>query len=203
MCGVHTKPAKPNPAIRAFAAAKVCCQPCATRGRPSSFSHNASGSSPSAVSRNSRARERGPIPFSARAAAERLGATLLHATLTPPGADLYTTYRALLDQPGILVFDRCYLSELVYGPLYRGHSRLTYQQTAALTRNVTERHGIFVHVTAPPEHIHRRLATRAEPNPPDLNEITEICARYDDLFRVIATLAAVTRIDTNHPNENP
>ncbi|MFI6079207.1 hypothetical protein ACIA5C_47675 [Actinoplanes sp. NPDC051343] len=74
---------------------------------------------------------------------------------------------------------------------------------AALTRHVTDHGGIFVHVTAPPEQIRRRLAARAEPNPPGVNEITQICARYDDLFRVIATLATVVGIDTNHPNKDP
>jgi len=139
----------------------------------------------------------------AEAVVHHLNATLIHSTLTPPGSDLHATYSRLLDQPGRLVFDRCFLSELIYGPLYRGHTRLTYQQMAALIRRVVERNGIFVHVTAPPAQIRRRLAERNEPNPPALDEITLICARYDELFRAVETIAPIVRITTNHPNGNP
>ena len=65
MCGEQVNPGRPIPAIRAFAAANVCSQPCAARGIPSSFNHNAKGSNPAEAGRNNRARARGPIVFNA------------------------------------------------------------------------------------------------------------------------------------------
>ena len=138
----------------------------------------------------------------ATAAAERTGATLIHSTLTPPGTDLPTAYSDLLNQPGRLVFDRCFLSELVYGPIYRGHARLTYQHMTALVRKVIDRRGVFVHVTAPAAEIRRRLAARGERNLPSLDELTLIGDRYDDLFRAIETMTTVLRITTSHPDED-
>ncbi|PHQ51980.1 hypothetical protein BLA24_07925 [Streptomyces cinnamoneus] len=43
--------------------------------------------------------------------------------LTPDHQDLTHRYRTLLHQPGRLILDRCFLSELVYGPLRRGTMR--------------------------------------------------------------------------------
>ncbi|GAA5707333.1 MULTISPECIES: hypothetical protein [Streptomyces] len=48
----------------------------------------------------------------------------VHSPRTPDHQDLVSRYRELLARPGRLVLDRSFLSELVYGPLYRGHSRL-------------------------------------------------------------------------------
>lgn len=138
----------------------------------------------------------------ATATAERTGATLIHSTLTPPGTDLPTTYSNLLNQTGRLVFDRCFLSELVYGPIHRGHTRLTYRHMTTLVRKVVDRRGVFVHVTAPPAEIRRRLAARREDDLPSLDALTLVCDRYDELFRAIETIATVLRISTSHPDED-
>jgi thymidylate kinase len=138
----------------------------------------------------------------ATATAERTCATLIHSTLTPPGTDLPTAYSNLLDQPGRLVFDRCFLSELVYGPIYRGHARLSYQHMTTLVRKVIERRGVFVHVTAPAAEIRRRLAARGENDLPSLDDLGLICDRYDDLFRAIETMTTVLHISTSHPDED-
>jgi len=117
-------------------------------------------------------------------------------------SDLPTAYGNLLNQPGRLVFDRCFLSELVYGPIYRGHARLTYQHMTTLVRKVIDRRGVFVHVTAPAAEIRRRLAARGEHDLPSLDDLALICDRYDDLFRAIETMTTVLRISTSHPDED-
>lgn len=137
----------------------------------------------------------------AEATAQHTNAALIHSTLTPPGTDLVTTYNCLLDRTGRLVFDRCFLSELVYGPLYRGRTRLTYQHMATLVRRVVSRNGIFVHVTAPATVIRRRLAARGE-QLPELDEIALVCHRYDELFRAVRTMADVLLITSDHPDED-
>jgi thymidylate kinase len=138
----------------------------------------------------------------AEATAQNINASLIHSTLTPPGTDLVTTYHCLLEPAGRLVFDRCFLSELVYGPLYRGHTRLTYQHMATLVRHVVARNGIFVHVTAPANVIRQRLVARGERHLPDLDEIELVCDRYDELFRAVRTMAKVLLITTDHPDED-
>ncbi len=53
------------------------------------------------------------------------GFTIVHSGRTPDGVDLAERYRQILSQPGRLALDRSFVSELVYGPLRHGGSRLT------------------------------------------------------------------------------
>ena len=57
----------------------------------------------------------------AAALAARHGHAIVHATRSPEGTDLFAKYHAILARPGPLVLDRSFVSELVYGPLDRGH----------------------------------------------------------------------------------
>jgi thymidylate kinase len=67
-----------------------------------------------------------------------------------PGS-LYRHYRAQLleaidfrDTAGISTYiDRSFLSELIYGSLYRGHSRITIRQARRLER-LADRHGVVL-----------------------------------------------------------
>ncbi|RSN69765.1 hypothetical protein [Actinomadura sp. WAC 06369] len=58
--------------------------------------------------------------------AQHHGFQLVHATRTPDGVDLAERYRTILAIPGRIILDRCFISELVYGPLLHGRSRLTF-----------------------------------------------------------------------------
>src|SRR5207253_5511282 len=61
---------------------------------------------------------------------------------------------------GPLALDRCFLSELVYGPLYRSRSRITWDDVLDLTQTVVAHLGVFVHLTATAETTIERLAAR-------------------------------------------
>jgi thymidylate kinase len=124
------------------------------------------------------------------------GAKVRHSPITPPGIDLLSWYHDILSQPGPLILDRCFLSEPVYGPLYRARSRLTAADITQLTRHVTERNGIFVHVTADPLVLHRRLLARTETNAPTLAEVTRIVLAYEKTFDQLQAVAACVRVDT-------
>lgn len=132
----------------------------------------------------------------AQAIAARRHAEIRHSALTPPGVDLFTCYRTLLSRPGPLILDRGFLSESVYGPIYRGRSRLTAPEVAQLIQQVTDRNGVFVHVTADPTVLHRRLCQRRETAAPDVAELTRIVRAYDRTFADLGTVAPCIRIDT-------
>lgn len=87
--------------------------------------------------------------------------------------------------------------------MYRGRSRLVHQDMALLVNRVAARNGIFfMYVRTPPREIIRRLRLRGDPSIPGNDEITQICTRYDEVFRVVDTMAEVVRIVTNHPDED-
>ncbi|WP_405775562.1 hypothetical protein [Streptomyces sp. NBC_01538] len=112
------------------------------------------------------------------------GFTAVHSPRTPDHQDLTHRYRDLLAQPGQLVLDRSFVSELVYGPLYRDRSRLTWDQALDLADLVTARDGVFLHLTAPAAVVHRRLMAR-DGQAPELEEIAALGDAYERVFRVL------------------
>jgi thymidylate kinase len=119
----------------------------------------------------------------------------VHATLTPAGTDLFVKYQAMLARPGPLVLDRSFVSELVYGPVDRGYSRLTFGQAARLAAATARRGGILVHLIGQPDQIAARLLAR-DGHTPELRRIAELITAYTDVFTRLADHAPVTTIDT-------
>jgi len=124
------------------------------------------------------------------------GFASVHSVRTPDHLDLAGRYRDLLQQPGRLVLDRCFISELVYGPLRRGRSRLTWTQALDLAESVASRDGVFLHLTAPPSVIHARLIQR-DGTAEDLTELTAIVSSYHRAFGTISSYAPVLTFDTS------
>ncbi|NBM15981.1 hypothetical protein [Streptomyces sp. GC420] len=59
-------------------------------------------------------------------------------------------YRELLAGPGRIAVDGSLIRELVYGPLLRGRSRVTWIQALDFAETVAERDGAIIHLTAAP-----------------------------------------------------
>lgn len=121
--------------------------------------------------------------------------TAVHSPRTPDHEDLPSRYRDLLARPGRLVLDRSFVSELVYGPLYRNQSRLTWDQARALADLVNTRDGVFLHLTAPAATVQSRLKTR-DGQTPQLEEIAKLAQAYQRVFRILANHACVLTYDT-------
>jgi thymidylate kinase len=117
----------------------------------------------------------------------------IHATRTPEGVDLFERHRTVLALPGRLVLDRSFVSELVYGPLLYGHTRLTSSQTAALASMVTARRGVLIHLTARPEQIRARLLAR-DGTAPTLDQLHRLTSRYLAVFADLARHATVLTV---------
>ena len=84
----------------------------------------------------------------AKILAERVGLAYYHANLSIE-TDLFDKYVSLIhsiDSPTIA--DRFYPSELVYGPLIRGYSRLSITQFNELNKLIRARGGCFIYCFA-------------------------------------------------------
>ncbi|MDB5145939.1 MAG: hypothetical protein JWQ66_4654 [Mucilaginibacter sp.] len=119
---------------------------------------------------------------------------MVHAARTPDDIDLAERYTSILTWPGRLVLDRSFVSELVYGPLIHGRSRLTFDQAAGLAAIVTGRGGVLVHLTGRPEQIRARLEDR-DGIAPDLHHIRDLVAGYTAVFARLADYAPILTID--------
>ncbi|WP_328437567.1 AAA family ATPase [Streptomyces sp. NBC_00444] len=123
------------------------------------------------------------------------GFAVVHCPRTPDSVNLPQRYQELLARSGRLVLDRCFLSELTYGPLYRGGSRITWDEARTLAKAVTNRDGVFLHLTAPAEVIRARLLNR-DSEAPALADITALLAAYRTVFTTLAQSIPVITIDT-------
>jgi thymidylate kinase len=126
------------------------------------------------------------------------GFTVIHSARTPDGIDLTTRYRNLLATPGRLVLDRCFVSELVYGPLRQGRSRITLGQAIELTEVVAAQDGVLVHLTGRPSAIHARLLARDGDTAASASEVEALVTAYERVFAAITARlpSRVIRLDT-------
>jgi len=142
----------------------------------------------------------------AAALALQHGYQVIHSGRTPDGTDLADRYQALLTIPGKIILDRSFISELVYGPLDHGRSRLTIPDAADLARRVGARSGVLVHLTGNPDAITARLRTRDGPTASAADRIRAIISTYRDTFAILDGTAPIITADTTtpgHPNPPP
>jgi thymidylate kinase len=130
--------------------------------------------------------------------AERHGYAIVHSGRTPDGADLARRYRAILASSGKVVLDRSFISELVYGPLDHGRSRLALPAAIDLARRVARRGGVLVHLTGHPDIITARLRRR-DGTAPAAGRIRAIINAYHNAFAMLGGTAPVVTADTTAP----
>jgi thymidylate kinase len=131
----------------------------------------------------------------AMAVARGHGYQVVHSGRTPDGTDLADRYRALLATPGRIILDRSFISELVYGPLDHGRSRLTLASAIELAHFASRRGGVLVHLTGDPISISARLTARDGPGV-SAERIGAIVNAYRRTFALLQGTAPVITADT-------
>ena len=122
------------------------------------------------------------------------GYALVHSGRTPNGIDLVDRYSTILTRPGKLVLDRSFVSELVYGPLQHGGSRISIAEATGLASLIAERDGALVHLTGELEEIAARLQARDGHSPP-LRDIRELLDAYVNAFSALAGAVPIVTAD--------
>jgi hypothetical protein len=133
--------------------------------------------------------------------ARRHGFTVARASPDLPHVDPVRPYREILRHGGALAVDAGLVGELVYGPLRRGHSRVTWIQAFDFAEAVAERDGAFVHVTAPVTVLEERLASRGAPVA-DIAEIDAAVTGFDHAFRTLAQHVPVLTVREEPPSDS-
>jgi thymidylate kinase len=133
----------------------------------------------------------------AKRLAREHGFRIVHSGPTPAGHDLRSRYRRILMEPGSVVLDRCFVSELVYGPLFREGSRLTSADVADLCQVLAERDGALLYVTASTGTVLERLGERGEPMP--AGTVSAIQQAYDDVVAELEERLTIVRYSTDVP----
>ena len=120
------------------------------------------------------------------------GYRVVHSAYQPDVSDIRGHYEQLMQQPGSMVLDRCFLSEVVYGQIFRGWSRLTATDVRELAMALQRQSGVLVHLVASDADIVARLHARDGSAPP-LEQIAVVQARYDAVIDTLHGLVPIRR----------
>ncbi|MGH3764052.1 MAG: hypothetical protein ACRDTX_02675 [Pseudonocardiaceae bacterium] len=127
--------------------------------------------------------------------ARDLGFTIVHSVRSPDGVNLAERYQRILSRPERLALDRSFVSELVYGPLRHGCSRLTDADAYDLAALVARRDGVLAHLTAPASVIRARLLERDGPAAASLADIASLITAYERVVTTLAPYLPVVRLE--------
>ncbi len=81
-----------------------------------------------------------------------------------------------------VIFDRCWYSELAYGPVMRDASIITYPQMYALERMLAKTGALIIHCTGQANVLWQRCQKRGEDYIVSKDDFLEIYANYGDIF---------------------
>ena len=87
--------------------------------------------------------------------------------------------------------DRCWYSEMVYGPVMRDASVISYPQMYALEQQLAKHGGLVIHCTGPMQDLWKRCMSRGEDYIVDKGVFTEIYDRYDELMNGVPHIVPV------------
>jgi len=94
------------------------------------------------------------------------------------------TYLQDLKSAKNIIFDRAWYSDMVYGPVMRGETPITYPIMYELERKVAQQGGILIYCTAPWQELWRRCQLRGEEYIKDEAIFKRICEEYNRLMHV-------------------
>jgi hypothetical protein len=92
-------------------------------------------------------------------------AEIIHKGPIPPNKDPMQEYWSELPRPEIhelYILDRWHVGELVYGPIYRGKSKITFGDALRIQAAMERRGLVAIHMTADPAVIRQRFIEDGE-----------------------------------------
>jgi thymidylate kinase len=91
-----------------------------------------------------------------------------------------------------IIWDRCFYSEMVYGPTMRDQSYITHGQMLSLEELLLEKGALVIYCTAPIATLWNRAQKRGESYINTFDKMAEIHDRYDHLMRLAKHLIPIT-----------
>lgn len=126
---------------------------------------------------------------------KQTGYQLLHRTQPKTEEDkkrMMDEYIQVMKSGKNLIMDRSWYSEMVYGPVMRDASVITYPQMYELERLAAKYGAIVIHCTAPESVLWKRCLRRGEDYITKRETFHEICMGFDQLMHAVPHLIPVT-----------
>jgi thymidylate kinase len=117
--------------------------------------------------------------------------------------DLYNKYLEVLNSNGVekYVFDRSFISEAVYGPVFRAKSRLSGSQLVSLAKKYNERECILIYLKASKKNLLRRRLDDSRDYFNIKNFYKDLCVFYENTMNLLEEHINIFSIDTDSKNE--
>lgn len=119
--------------------------------------------------------------------AKQTGYILLHRTQPKSEEEkknMMTEYLQVIKAGKNVVMDRCWYSEMVYGPVMRDNSVISYPEMYELEKLLCRKGGLIIYCTDKPDVLWRRCQERGEEYIKDISTHTKICEGFDELMGV-------------------
>lgn len=128
--------------------------------------------------------------------AEQTGYTLLHRTQPKNDEDkkrMMAEYLDIINSGVNCIFDRSWYSEMVYGPVMRDTSVISYPQMYELEQKLAKRGAMLIYCTAPEKTLWKRCQARGEDYITEQEIFSQICEGFEQvMLRVPHLIPVVT-----------
>lgn len=106
-------------------------------------------------------------------------------------AKMMDEYLSVLRSGKNCIMDRCWYSEMVYGPVMRDAAYISYPQMYELEKQLARVGGLIIHCTGPMQTLWKRCLTRGEDYIVDKETFTKIYKGYDTLMNDVPHIVPV------------
>lgn len=93
-------------------------------------------------------------------------------------------YVDAIDAGKNVIFDRCWYSEMAYGPVMRDESVITYPEMYLLEEKLARHGALIIYCTDKPRTLWRRATKRGEDYITDFETFERICTNFDIIMGV-------------------
>lgn len=83
-----------------------------------------------------------------------------------------------------MIFDRCWYSEMVYGPIMRGSSAISYPDMYMLEEQLAKAGAIIIYATGPKATLWQRCQKRGEDYVTARSDFNAICENFDKIMSI-------------------
>lgn len=129
-------------------------------------------------------------------------ATIIHRPYQALYGDIVLDYLELINSVKTLtVWDRSFISEMVYGPVLRGCSRLSHKQFGSLLRALKNKGSVVIYLYATADIIRRRLE-KGPNHLTILENLESLCNSYRSVLLQVGQYLPVLAFDTTSTDKN-
>jgi thymidylate kinase len=103
---------------------------------------------------------------------------------------MFQSYLDEINRGKNMVFDRAWYSDMVYGPIFRGETPISFPRMYALEERLARAGAIIIYCTGHPNTLWARCHVRGEDNPggtqfeQERDKFDRVCHDYDRLMRI-------------------